>query len=186
MDTVKSIQDTYSTDFWNRSPVRLAAWAHSCGEAAACLFPKVAIPLSAVTGIYVLLSAIDRGRRAREVERFPDIADLVGRKVISESLVTQWAGLIYLPSAIVGGASSLISGALKSNPSLGLKLSPQAVRFLPVVVPLLLVPLALPASEALSDAASKWALRPLLDSIWPTAGARLSLTYAGVRLCDVS
>lgn len=101
------------------------------------------------------------------MERFPDINTLVGRKVICEQFVTQWAGLVYLPTAVIGGASSLLSGAL--NGAAFAKLPPAVLRAVPFA-PLLLIPLAVPATSALSEAASAWALQPLLDSVWPTAG----------------
>ena len=167
LDTVDSIRGSFASDLWGSWPARAAAYAHAIGEACAVVVPRVALPLSGITATYVLLSAADRGRRAREMERYPDISTLVGRKVICEQFVTQWAGLVYLPTAVVGGASSLLAGAMRSA-TLGLP--PVAVRYLPIAAPLLLVPFAVPATTALCDAASAWALQPLLDSVWPTAG----------------
>lgn len=169
LDTVATIRPSFRSDFFGSFPSRAAAYAHTLGEACAAVVPRVSLPLSAVTAGYVLLSSIDRGRRARETERFPDIATLVGRKVTCEQFITQWTGLIYLPTAVVGGASSMISGALRGS---AYGLPPFAVRYLPIAVPLLLSPLAVPACVALSEAASAWAMQPLLDSLWPTAGAR--------------
>jgi hypothetical protein len=173
MDTAKEVRQTFPTDFWGAWPMRAAAWAHTLGEACINIAPRASVPLSIVTGAYVLFSAVDRGRRGREVERFPDLATLVGRKVTCENILTQWAGLVYLPSAIVGGASSLVAGTFRRYPtmgqSLGRHLSPRILHVLPAALPLLLVPLTLPVSEALSEAAADWALRPFLDSFWPTA-----------------
>lgn len=126
-------------------------------------YPSLSLqrPLSGVTAVYLLMASIDRAKKTEQQEQRPDMRTYAARYTGLDSMLRGWAGLITVPSILVGGLSEQLVSFAKAQGEAG-KLSARAVRFLPPVMSFAALAGILPASKWIADQVMDWAVSPLL------------------------